>query len=345
MKAAIYHEFRQPISIQNLEDPNPGDNGVVIKVEASGLCLSDWHGWMGHDKEIKLPQVPGHELAGYIVEVGKNVKHWARDQRITVPFVGGCGKCDPCNNGNQQLCDHQFQPGFTAWGSFAEFVAIDYADENLVALPEHLDFVSAASLGCRFITAYRAIKEQGKLKPQQYLAVHGCGGVGLSAIQIGKALGAKVIAIDISDKKCELAASMGADYWVNASTQVVVEAVKDISKGGVHLSIDALGSTETCLNSILNLRKSGKHIQVGLMAADDENPHIPMSLIIANELEILGSHGMQAHKYNEMFDLIASAGINLKKMVSDTVTLDDIPALLPKMDQFKTSGITVVNSF
>ena len=345
MKAAVYHKFQQPITIQNLGDPKPGDNGVVIKVEASGLCLSDWHGWMGHDQDIALPHVPGHELAGTILETGKNVKKWTKDQRVTVPFVCGCGDCGPCNSGNQQVCDHQFQPGFTSWGSFAEYVAIDYAEVNLVALPEHLNFVAAASLGCRFITAYRAVKHQGKLEPEQYLAVHGCGGVGLSAIQIGKALGAQVIAIDLSEDKCKMAASLGADHCINASSNNVVEAVKEISRGGVQLSIDALGSEVTCINSILNLRKRGRHIQVGLMTAQEANPPIPMSLVIANELEILGSHGMQAHKYEEMFDLIASAKIDLDKMVTATVSLGEIQELLPNMDQFKSCGITVVNAF
>ena len=345
MKAAVYHKFKQPIRIQSLRDPEPGDNGVVIKVGASGLCLSDWHGWMGHDQDIVLPHVPGHEFAGTIVEVGKHVKKWVRDKRITVPFVCGCGSCEPCTSGNQQVCDHQFQPGFTAWGSFAEYVAVEYAEENLVALPPEMDFVSAASLGCRFITAYRALKFQGKLEPEQYIAIHGCGGVGLSAIQIGKALGAQVIAIDISEDKCKLAAELGADHSINASANNVVEAVKEISGGGVQLSIDALGSRATCLNSIMNLRKRGKHIQVGLMTDNDANPPIPMSMIIANELEILGSHGMQAHKYPGMFDLIASAKINLDKMITSTVSLNDIPLLLPKMDQYKSSGITVVNTF
>ncbi len=345
MKAAVYEQFRQPILLKKVRDPVAKEDGVVIKVEATGLCLSDWHGWMGHDPDISLPHVPGHELAGTIMGVGKSVKKWHRDQRVTVPFVGGCGSCEQCASGNQQVCDFQFQPGFTAWGSFAEYVAIQYADENLVALPDSVDFVSAASLGCRFITAYRAVRDQGKLLPEQYLAVHGCGGVGLSAIQIAKALGARVIAIDISDKKCQLAEKLGADFSINANKTDVVAAVKDISSGGVHLSIDALGNFATCLNSIGNLRKRGKHIQVGLMAGENKHPKIPMSLVIANELEIIGSHGMQAHKYPEMFGLIQSAQINLTQMISDIISLKEIPVRLPKMNEYKKAGITVINSF
>ena len=345
MKAAIYNDFQGPISITGVEDPNPMVFGVVIKVEASGLCLSDWHGWMGHDRDIVLPHVPGHELAGKIVAVGKKVKNWIEGQRVTVPFVGGCGNCTYCQEGNQQVCDYQFQPGFTAWGSFAEYVAIDYADENLVALPEDINFLEAAGLGCRFITAYRGVREQGKLTSDQIISVHGCGGVGLSAIQIAKGIGAKVIAVDITDAKCKLAKDLGADFTINATNTNVVQAVRDISSGGVHVSLDALGNKTTCLNSINGLRKRGKHIQIGLMTEANATPPIPMPRVVANELEILGSHGMQSHKYGEMFDFIKASGISLRKMITKTIALEEVPVHLPVMHQSNSAGITVINSF
>ena len=342
MKAAYYETFGGPIQLGSLPDPVPSSGGVVVKVEASGLCLSDWHGWKGHDPDISLPHVPGHEFAGTVIEIGKDIERFRIGDRITVPFVGGCGNCDYCLAGDQQVCDNQFQPGFTAWGSFAEYVAIDYAEENLVELPESLDFISAASLGCRFITAYRALKEQGKLIAGQTVAIHGCGGVGLSAVQIAKALGAKVIAVDITKEKCRFASEIGADFTIDASAHNVVEAVKEISKGGVHISIDALGSSATCLNSINSLRKRGKHIQVGLMSEDGELPQIPMPLIIANELEIIGSHGMQAYKYPEMFELIKSCRISLDQMISEEISLEELPIQLPGLHIKETPGTSVV---
>jgi alcohol dehydrogenase len=345
MKAALYNEFQGQISVASVNDPSPSDLGVVIKVEASGLCLSDWHGWMGHDRDIVLPHVPGHELAGTVMAVGKEVANWSEGQRVTVPFVGGCGSCTYCLEGNQQVCDYQFQPGFTAWGSFAEYVAIDYADENLVELPDDINFLEAAGLGCRFITAYRGIREQGKLTSDQTIAIHGCGGVGLSAIQIAKGIGAKVLAIDISDEKCKKASDLGADFTINASKNNVVQAIKELSDGGVHISIDALGHTTTCLNSIMGLRKRGKHIQIGLMTASHATPPIPMPLVVANELEILGSHGMQSHKYGEMFTFIKAARIDLGKMITHTITLEEVPMHLPQMHQSNSAGITVINSF
>ncbi|WP_297797932.1 zinc-dependent alcohol dehydrogenase family protein [uncultured Eudoraea sp.] len=345
MKAAIYQKFQGSISIENTPDPVPSELGVVIKVEASGLCLSDWHGWMGHDTDISLPHVPGHEFAGTIMAVGRDVKNWRIGQRVTVPFVCGCGSCDYCLSGNQQVCDNQFQPGFTAWGSFAEYVAIDFADENLVELPPEISFTEAAALGCRFITAYRGVRDQGKLTPDQTIAIHGCGGVGLSAIQIARGIGAKVIAVDITDDKCRMAKDLGADYTINATNTEVVRAIREASGGGVHVSIDAIGNQTTCLNSINGLRKRGKHIQIGLLNKVDANPPIPMPLVIANELEIIGSHGMQAHKYDEMFAFIKSAKINLGKIITETITLEAVPDYLPKMHLFNATGINVINTF
>ena len=344
MKAACYEAFNGPIKIVSLPDPEPTPGGVVVKVEASGLCLSDWHGWKGHDPDITLPHVPGHELAGTVIETGKDVHKFKVGDRITVPFVGGCGDCEFCLAGDPQVCDHQFQPGFTAWGSFAEYVALDFADENLVKLPDNLDFVSAASLGCRFITAYRAIKDQGRLISGQTVAIHGCGGVGLSAIQIAKALGATVIAVDITDEKCKLAADIGADFTINASEGNVVEGIKDLSGGGVHISLDALGSPNTCSNSIMGLRKRGKHIQVGLFAENSGLANIPMADVIANELEIIGSHGMQAFKYPEIFELMHTKELSLKNMISEIISIDEVPEKLAGLNSRKTPGVIVMKS-
>lgn len=346
MRAAIYEEFQKPLTIRNVPDPTPDPNGVVVKVMATGLCRSDWHGWMGHDSDIRLPHVPGHELAGVIAAVGKNVRHFAAGDRVTVPFVCGCGVCPQCVSGNHQVCDHQAQPGFTHWGSFAEYVAIHYADVNLVRLPETVDFTTAASLGCRFVTSFRAVVDQGKTSAGQWVAVHGCGGVGLSAIMIASAVGARVVAVDISDDKLELAREFGADAVVNAmKVEDVVGAVKDLTGGGVHVSLDALGSLSTCFNSVANLRKRGKHIQVGLMLGGQNHPPVPMDKVIANELEILGSHGMQAYRYPALMEMIEAGKLHPERLVQKTITLDEALVELVNMDTFALSGVTVITKF
>ena len=344
MKAAVYHAFGEPLSIEEVPDPEPSPGGVVIAVQATGLCRSDWHGWMGHDPDIRLPHVPGHELAGVVEAVGTDVANWQPGDRVTLPFVCGCGACPQCDSGNQQVCDHQFQPGFTHWGSFAEHVAIDYADTNLVRLPEDIDFVTAASLGCRFVTSFRAVVDQGQVAAGQWVAVHGCGGVGLSAIMIAKAMGAHVIAIDIDDEKLEFARGIGADALVDGSqVDSVAESIRNVTDGGAHVSMDALGSAITCSNSVDGLRKRGKHIQVGLMVGDDSRLALPLDRVIADELEILGSHGMQAHRYDEMLAMIRAGKLRPDLLIGKTISLADAVVELPNMNRFTGTGVTVID--
>ncbi len=346
MKAVLFERFGAPPAVRDVPDPAPADQGVVIKVEATGLCRSDWHGWMGHDPDVKLPHVPGHELAGTISAVGRHVMRWRAGDRVTVPFAGGCGRCAECASGNHQVCENQFQPGFTAWGSFAEYVAVDYADVNLVALPETLDVVTAASLGCRFVTSFRAVVDQGRVAPGEWVAVHGCGGVGLSAIMIATAIGASVVAVDLTRDKLDFARSLGAAATVDGSeTDDVAGAVREITKGGAHVSIDALGHPATCFNSIASLRRRGRHVQVGLMLGDHARPAIPMDKVIAHELEIRGSHGMQAFRYPEMMEMIGSGKLTPQKLVGKTIGLGEAPAALMAMDRFDGTGITVITGF
>jgi alcohol dehydrogenase len=346
LRAAIYEEFKTPLTIQNVPDPNPDEQGVVIEVKATGLCLSDWHGWMGHDPDVSVPHVPGHELAGEIATVGSQVTKWKVGDRVTLPFVCGCGICPQCASGNHQVCDNQFQPGFTHWGSFAEYVAIQRADINLVRLPDELTYEAAASLGCRFMTSFRAIVDQGQVAGGQWVAVHGCGWVGLSAIMIASALGASVVAVDINDEKLEFARTIGASETINASeTADVVAELLEVTQGGAHVSIDALGSQMTCFNSIANLRKRGVHVQVGLMVGDFQHPAIPMNLVIAKELEILGSHGMQAHRYPEMLEMIQEGRLFPEKLVGKTISLEESLDALVNLDKFEGIGVTVINQF
>jgi alcohol dehydrogenase len=346
MKAVLYDAFSSPPVLADVPDPVPEPHGVVVKVMATGVCRSDWHGWKGHDPDIRLPHVPGHELAGVVEATGSEVRRWKAGDRVTVPFVCGCGECLECRTGNHQVCESQAQPGFTHWGSFAQYVSIRRADVNLVRLPEGLEFTTAASLGCRFVTSFRAVVDQGRTSAGQWVAVHGSGGVGLSAIHIASALGANVVAVDISEEKLELARTLGAVATVNASTvPSVVDAVVGITGGGAHVSIDALGHPTTCFNSISNLRRRGRHVQVGLMLEEHATPSIPMAKVIAHELEILGSHGMQAHRYDAMLAMIQSGKLAPGKLVGRTISLEEsIPALM-SMDRFEATGVTVVTKF
>jgi len=346
MKAVVYRAFAGLPELENVPDPVPDSDGVVIRVGASGICLSDWHGWQGHDPDIRLPHVPGHELAGVVEAVGGNVRRWRVGDRVTVPFVGGCGGCRECLSGNHQVCDHQFQPGFTHWGSFAEYVAVNYADVNLVRLPETMDYATAASLGCRFATAFRGIVDQGRVSAGVWVAVYGCGGVGLSAVMIAAALGANVVAVDIGADKLTLAAQLGAGAGVDArSVDDVAAAVRDLTGGGAHVSVDAIGNADACRNAIDSLRKRGRHVQIGLMTGADSMPQIPMHRVIANELELRGSHGMQAYRYDEMLAMITAGRLAPEKLIGRRVSLDESIAVLTSMHDFATAGVTVITEF
>ena len=343
MRAVLYEAFQQLPEVVTVDDPACPETGVVIEVAATGLCRSDWHGWMGHDPDIRLPHVPGHEFAGVIAEVGSRVQGWHLGDRVTVPFVCACGQCDTCRRGEHQVCDRQFQPGFTHWGSFAELVAIDHAQVNLVRVPDDMAFETAASLGCRFATAYRAVVHHGRLQSGDWVVVHGCGGVGLSAVMIAAARGAQIIAVDISPTALELARTLGATATLDPGHAHVVNAVRDLTGGGAQVSIDALGSIETCQNSIRSLRKRGRHVQVGLMLGADNAPSVPMSTVIAAELEIVGSHGMATHDYPTMLAEITAGTLSPQRLVQHRIDLCEAPAKLAALDQQPGDGITIIS--
>ncbi|HEV2669890.1 MAG TPA: zinc-dependent alcohol dehydrogenase family protein [Gemmatimonadales bacterium] len=342
MKAVRYEEFGGPLRLVDLPDPTPRADGVVIKVGASGLCRSDWHGWKGHDADVKVPHVPGHEFAGTVIATGADVRKWRPGDRVTVPFSMGCGTCERCRAGDEQICDRYYQPGFTGWGTFAELVALPYADVNLVRLPDSMTFTTAALLGCRFATAYRAVVAQGRTRPGEWVAVHGCGGVGLSATMIAQATGARVIGVDIAADKLAFARSCGAEIVIDANvTEDVAGVIREVTGGGAQVSIDALGSPATCRNSILSLRKRGRHIQVGLLLADQSEPPVPMSQVIARELEIRGTHGLQAREYAGMLDLITTGRLQPEKLLGKTIALSQVGPELARMDSFPGVGVTV----
>ena len=340
MRALVFEAFGGPLEVRTVADPAVPDGGVVVRVGATGVCRSDWHGWQGHDDDVRLPHVPGHELAGTVEAVGAGVRRWRAGDRVTVPFVCACGRCASCAGGDHQVCEAQTQPGFTHWGSFAELVALEAADVNLVALPDALSFGVAASLGCRFTTAFRAVAQVGRVRAGEWVAVHGCGGVGLSAVQVAVAAGAQVVAVDVSPGALELASSFGASVVVDARTSDVVEAVRAATGGGAALSLDALGSATTCVDSVLCLRRRGRHVQVGLLPPAQGRPLVPMERVVALELEVLGSHGMAAHAFPAMLDLVAAGRLRPDLLVTREVGLDEAGAALAEVG--RTPGITVV---
>ncbi|GAA3814130.1 zinc-dependent alcohol dehydrogenase family protein [Sphaerisporangium flaviroseum] len=358
MRAVQYDGFGERPEVRQVADPAPPRAGAVIRVEASGLCRSDWHGWMGHDPDIRtFPHVPGHELAGVVEAVGAEVTRWRAGDRVTTPFICACGRCPACASGDGQVCENQTQPGFTHWGSFAEYVAIENADVNLVRLPDPMPYATAAGLGCRFATAFRAVVSQGRVRAGEWIAVYGCGGVGLSAVMIAAACGARVVAVDVSPAALDLATRFGAAATVLAGETTgtgwagQVESpdaagsgrVRELTGGGAHLTVDALGSATTCGAAIESLRRRGRHVQVGLLPRVAGHPAVPMDRVIGLELEILGSHGMAAHAYPPMLEMIAAGALRPELLISRTIGLGETSEALATMATMGTPGVTMIH--
>ena len=340
MKALVYERFGGPIAVHDVPDPIAPAGGAVIRVAASGLCRSDWHAWAGHDADVRLPHVPGHEFVGTIASLGDGVSGWRVGDRVTAPFVNGCGRCEWCLRGEAQVCPDQTQPGFTHWGSHAELVTVHAADLNLVAVPAGLPDAAAASLGCRFATAYRAVRVRASVQSGEWVAVYGAGGVGLSAVMIATALGARVIAVDRNPAALELAARLGAETTVAASESAVAE-IHALTGGGAHVAIDAVGSAATSTDAVLSLRRRGRHVQVGLLAPD-RLPALPIDRVIAWELDVLGSHGMAAADYAGMLELVSTGALRPQELLGGVVPLAEGAALLERMATDPPTGITVL---
>ncbi|TQK18110.1 alcohol dehydrogenase [Microbacterium sp. SLBN-154] len=344
MRAVVIHAVRGIPAVVDVVEPVAPEGGVVVDVRATGVCRSDWHAWAGHD-DIVFPHVPGHELAGVVSEVGAGVARFRVGDRVTVPFVCGCGVCPWCRAGDAQVCPDQQQPGFTHWGSFAEKVALHAADTNLVALPDAVSFEAAAALGCRFATAFRALTARARVAPGEWVTVVGAGGVGLSVVMIAVALGARVIAVDTNPRALELASRLGAAGVVVAEPggPAVSDVVRELTGGGSHVSVDAVGSAQTAADAVLSLRRRGRHVQIGLLPTDDGRSPVPMARAIAWELDILGSHGMAAMDYPAMMRLVASGRLRPHDLIERVIGLDEASALLPRFDTAAPAGMTMID--
>ncbi|RYM02750.1 alcohol dehydrogenase [Sporolactobacillus sp. THM7-7] len=348
MKAAVLEEFNQPLSVKEVTDPLLTPDGIILKLKATGVCRSDWHTWLGEWKESisSLPHILGHEMSGVIEEVGQNVQNFRKGDRVIVPFTQGDGTCPYCLSGHSNLCEHQVMPGWTYNGGFAQYVHIPNADHNLIRLPDGVDFLEASAMGCRFMTAFHGVTNRGKVGPGEWVAVFGSGGVGLSVIQIASAIGANVIAVDISDEKLEFAKRLGALAVINNRNESAPAVIKEITKGGAHVAIDALGIQETMIESVLSLRKLGRHVQIGMTS--DENGgklRLPVNVIVRNEIQFSGCLGMSISEFASMLQMVEKKRLQPGKLVTKTISLEGINRTFKDMSNFASVGVTIVTQF
>jgi alcohol dehydrogenase len=353
MRAAVLEEYGELLEIEDVDYPEPASDQVIVETEACGVCRSDWHAWQGDwgwvGAQAPTGQTLGHEPAGVVADVGEDVETLSEGDRVTVPFHLADGTCRHCQTGRANVCETVIPLGFTgiAPGAFAEAFPVREADFNCVKLPDAVEFTEMAGLGCRFMTAYHALADRADLRPGDRVAVHGCGGVGLSAVHIASALGAHPIAVDVRDDKLERARDLGAVDTVNAAdADNPASEVKALADGGADVSIDALGIAETCRNSINSLGKRGNHVQVGLTTGEEGGEiSLPVDAMTMQEIDFHGSFGMPLVRYEELFNLIAEGTLEPSKIVGETLSLEELPETLASMDNYETIGIPVVTEF
>ncbi len=347
MRAALFETFRQPLAVTEVRDPVCPADGAVIRVMACGVCRSDHHAWSGLDRDVAVPHVPGHEFAGVIEETGPRCTRWRLGERVTAPFILACGECPDCLGGDPTVCNRQHVAGFSSWGAFAELIALPHADFNLVRIPEALGFAETAGMGCRVTTSFRALVDRARLQPGEWLAVHGCGGVGLSAVMIGAAMGAQVLAVDVNDAALAMARALGASATLNATgTSDVGETSRAMMEGGAHVSLDALGITQTFHNSIRSLRKLGRHVQIGMPVGEHAEPTIPLlETVYSRQISIMGTRGIAASRFPALLAMVEAGRIDPARLITKRIAVDEAGAAIAAMDGYTGAGITVIDRF
>jgi alcohol dehydrogenase len=343
MRAAVLEAYRAPLALRDVADPEVPEDGVVLRVLACGVCRSDWHGWRGEHPRVRPGRIPGHEYCGEVVAAGALARHRV-GERLIAPFILACGDCPACRSGQSNTCADQVLPGFTAQGAFAEYVAVA-RDHNLAALPEGLAPALAAGLGCRVTTAWHALTGRAALAPGEWLAVHGTGGIGLAAVILGHAMGARVVAVDVVAEKLDLARRLGAEAAVDARAGDPAQAIRDATGGGAHVSLEALGSVATTNASIRCLRPLGRHVQVGMPVGHTAVMEVDMNAVYMGNLALFGTRGMPAWRLPSLLGLVASGRVDLSPLVGREVPLSAVGAELASMDGPTPPGAAVVTDF
>lgn len=336
MKAAVLHALAEPLAVEELATPEPGAGEVLIKVAACGVCHSDLHlvrgEWDLLKPITKLPLIPGHEVTGTIAALGEGVEGFAIGDRVGVPWLHyTCGQCEFCLAGRETLCGKQQVTGCTVDGGFAEFIKAKAS--HTAKLPDNLTFAEAAPLLCAGLTVHRALNDSAVVAGQR-VAIFGIGGLGHLAVQLAKARGAEVIAVDVSDDKLELARECGADHTVNAATSQAHKEVKKL--GGAHVAMVTSGSKAAYETALRSLRKGGTLSVVGM---SPEPISLSTVAMVSGEYRIVASAVGTRTDLREVLQLAAEGKVRCR---IETRPFEQADAVLNEMQSGSLLGRVVL---
>jgi len=346
MWAAQLASYRAPLELNRVPIPKPGRGEVLLRVLACGVCRSDWHLWSGDwnwRMQPHLPHTPGHELAGVVVECGPDVTSLVEGMQVTVPFHLSCGSCSWCTRGFSNRCLRYTSLGFQVPGGLAEYICIPNAAENVFPLPAGIDAESAAALGCRYSSAYHALTDQAALGAGETLAVFGAGGLGLASVQVGIALGARVLAVDPSSRARAMAESFGAIAVWHEDADDRLAAIRALAPDGADVSMDALGSAATAVPALRSLRPGGRHVQAGLTGMQEKGMlPLPVDELVKREITLIGSVGCPRQRFREVLERTAKGDLNPAPLVTRRVPLAEASDVFHAMTDFRTTGVILV---
>lgn len=323
MKAAVFHESGKPLSIEEVPTPEPGPGEVLVKVAACGICHTDLH-YIDHGVPTfkKPPLILGHETSGNVAALGAGVEKWKEGDRVLLPAVYGCGQCVMCRKGRENICQQMVMFGNNVDGGYAEYILAPAKDMFL--LPDDIPLIEGCVIADAVTTPFHAVINRGAVKPGDQVVVFGCGGIGINLVQMASAMGARVIAVDLSEEKLEWARKLGAAETINpAGIERIDKTIRKMTGGGADISFEAIGLPETQQQAFACLRTGGRFVMVGF---SNKPMQLDAGRTMYFEMEVIGSLGCPASEYPRVLSLAQQGKIKVKELVTARFPLDEINA-------------------
>lgn len=323
MKAAVFYGPNQPLKIEEVKIPKIEQNEILVKIAACGVCNTDLH-YIDHGVPTfkKPPMILGHEPSGIVEETGAEVKNFKVGDRVLIPPVFSCGYCDNCRLGRENICFNMLMLGNHIDGAFAEYTKVPAKDCQ--HLPEDLPLEESSIIADAISTPYHAVKNRAQVRPGDSVVVFGCGGVGINVVQMAAAAGGSVIAVDIVDKKLDIAKKLGALHTINASDKegkALIKEIRTLTGGGADIAIEAIGNPKTIELASSAVKAGGCHCQVGYT---HHNVAINAGRLMFREIEIKGSLGCRPVDYPKIIEMVRTGKIQLKPVVTHKFKLEEI---------------------